>query len=350
MANVTIYMADNFMSDNDIVVRIATDVPSLTYEILGALDNVVFGGLVSTINNEIELNLKGLFSPLLKNNYFSNYTINFYDNKSKVAEKEFTVFKGRMSSKMLGDKNLFTDFLFNKKANFLFTNRSFDNLMFVPETEISPFFYHIDTIGFLKVKNGDDVVPLPEHGIIDVETIRKYFFDNFGRLVSVFEILDAETDVVAFSIVVTKAKYTRYKLKFKNAFSCFELLALDDYLKFDITTMSNQAIKYKSSDAKSMIFEYDKKAKMSAFGSVSNRLSDFAFLSDVLSSTETFLVFGKEEHPVRLSLEQPFSFVTDTKINPLQLKMDFLKPLDLNDFLTMPRVGIFSEVFNEIFY
>ncbi len=351
MANVTINMVDNFMSDSDIIVDITTNVPSLSYEIVGFDGAVVFGGAVSTISNKIELNLKGLFTPLMNDYYFNSYVIKIYDGNSKVAEKEFSVFKGRMASEILGDKNLFEDFLFNKKANFLFTNRSFGDVIFVPETELLPFFFHSIAIGDLEIKSENDsgYILLAPLGVIDIAQHRKDFFNNTGKLDSVFRVLEAATNSVAFFIVITKAPATRYKIKFKNAFSFFELLALDDYLKFDITTTNNEAIRYSIEDKKSLPIEYNKKAKLVVYASVSNRKDDFAFLSDMLLSTEYFLLFEEEEYPVKVSLEQPFSIVTDTKVDVLKLKIEFLKPLNLNDFLTMPQKGIFTEAFDAIF-
>lgn len=133
-------------------------------------------------------------------------------------------------------KDIFSAKLLNPACNFFMTTRTPSWCISMPETELSPLYFILnDNEGLLisGVMGHEELMSanlIPGIYALSVETLRKWFYDNFGQLVNaydVYKIVDGNK-VFACRIVITHSDASKehYRLKFRNSFGVMECIDL----------------------------------------------------------------------------------------------------------------------------
>ncbi len=176
---------------------------------------------------------------IISNGAWDNYEVNVHIGTDGIEEDvEFFAVPGGVSRQNLriysrSNTDAFAARFIRPAGNFFLTSRTSGWRIVIKETELAPLY-------FIRVTDSDDMAARNPStgttiklGVVDgglntlnIDAMRRKFFDEKGELPSVFDILC--NHAVSCQIVIQHADVAtdRYRLKFRNALGVFEIVEL----------------------------------------------------------------------------------------------------------------------------
>lgn len=244
--------------------------------------------------------------------------------------------------------DIFTDRFCAVDTNCFLTTRTAGWRILMKETELYPLYCisdrGADWFQFVEKATGqswevDDI----ERGIyaLDVEALRRYFFDEFGVLANSFDIYHRNKYACRLVIEQADPSRERYRLKFRNSLGVFEIIEITGEMSITPQWEDAEEAIFKRYD--SMTDDYisardriERKQKITV-ETGTKRPDETRFLMDMLGSDEVYLldlaglpvrvIPSAEEFIYKQRPESPQSFtltleLADTETNILQEIID----------------------------
>lgn len=136
--------------------------------------------------------------------------------------------------------DIFENRFLNNAGNFFMTTRTAGWRIVLKETELYPmYFFNMDDSLYMTVVELTTGKTMMQEGqlkkgvfALDIDAVRKCFFEEYGVLSSVFDIYKGNPSEYSCRIVIERSEPTRerYRLKFRNSLGVFEIIELNGEL------------------------------------------------------------------------------------------------------------------------
>ncbi len=201
----------------------------------------------------------------------------------------------------------------NNANNFFMTTRTAGWRIILKETELYPlYFISLEPFLYMTVverTTGKTLIQEAEleRGIfaLDVDAVRKQFFDEYGVLSNSFDIYKGEPSQYACSILIERSDPARerYRLKFRNSLGVFEIIELageltitPDYTTADEATFSRYDVE---TDDFTADRERITRPQSLTIETGAMRGDNVRFLMDMIGSEEVYLL-DLSELPIKV--------------------------------------------------
>jgi len=278
-----------------------------------AYATLVYTGIIYTLATAEDVNLSSLFAEKAKTAGVTLYMMVLV-NASDVEHDPvyFSIYGGGLSKLMirqLGAETIFERKLANVTANFFLSTRTNNHILCIAENELLPLYFYglghkfyvkVNGITFASYDHGTNVNDGLRH--IDFAALREAYMSN-NKLVSAFDIFT--DDGYMFSVIVTEGIETDYFLKFKNAWGCWEKIALQNDV--DYTPTFNEADKISVYDA--VISDFVKQAQRKEITNIYTATTGYTsadermFMLDMLQSDEVIFIAHGYEYAARVTTD-----------------------------------------------
>lgn len=250
-------------------------------------------------------------------------------------------------------------------ANFFLTTRTAGWRVVMKETELYPLYFlraQDDTaLRFQEKASGRELdVLLPEGGAyaLDVEALRRHFFETHGVLASNFDIYCGGEFACSVVIAAAEQSRSRHRLKFRNSLGVFEI--------FETTGEMSMAPEWEDKDATYTAYDHAtagyvgrrsriERRQVARINTGTVRPEDLSFLMDLLGSDEVYLldvvdapvrvIPSAEEFDYAARPEAPRSFTL--RLEVAEPETNILPEISDNTAARRPRV--FSDEFSNQF-
>jgi len=201
----------------------------------------------------------------------------------------------------------------NNANNFFMTTRTAGWRIIMKETELYPlYFINLEEPLYMTVVERTTGMMLRQEGrlgggifALDVDALRKQFFDEYGVLSNNFDIYKGNPSHYACSIVVERSNPTRerYRLKFRNSLGVFEIIELTGELTITPDYAAADEARFSRYDAETDDFTADREriARPQSLTVETGyiRADDIRFLMDMIGSEEVYLL-DLSEMPIKV--------------------------------------------------
>ncbi len=201
----------------------------------------------------------------------------------------------------------------NNANNFFMTTRTAGWRIVLKETELYPlYFISLEDFLYMTVVERTTGKTLIQEGelesgifALDVEALRKQFFDEYGVLSNSFDIYKGDPSQYSCSIVIERSDPARerYRLKFRNSLGVFEIIELVGELTITPDYAADDEARFSRYDAETDDFTADRE-RISRPQSLTietgvMRADTIRFLMDMIGSEEVYLL-DLSELPVKV--------------------------------------------------
>lgn len=266
---------------------------------------------------------------------------------------------GKLFEKYRGENtDIFGKRLKNAFANIFMTDRTDKTLFYMPETELYPlyFIYPKDT---LVVSDGISSFSLEgKVGTVyalDLEAVRWRFFNEHGRLSSLFTIKSGYAVNAVVCIAMERPAPERYVFLFRNSFGVLEKIALDGMgtLRPDLDDGQEYYNVY-DEVTDDFLRRRDRRKGRFTIGLVSESLEKARIrrVWQLLASEEVHILDGKDYRRVDVTCDEYAYKAWRGGVETLELTVSFDRQEGLfagSDEMERDGNGIFVEQFNDIF-
>ncbi len=205
--------------------------------------------------------------------------------------------------------DIFKARFFNSKGNIFFTTRTNGWRIVIKETEVAPLYFMLKDEKDIRVTElvGNNAIEFGgyENGMyaLDIDALRRKFFDEFNVLSSQFDIYTNEVFACRIVIEAALAARDRYRVKFRNSLGVFEIIELVGKLTFSPSFEDDEDSAFQRYDRTIDDFQTDRERvprKLSATISTGpKRPEEVRFLMDMLASEEVYLL-GLSPLPIKV--------------------------------------------------
>lgn len=283
-------------------------------------------------------------------------TISNNDNDDVAS---FVAMKGRVPVSTLqaipaGD-DIFTR-RFLKGGNMFLTVRPGRNILSIKETELYPLYFIQTEEGRIEVytpdgEYRDEQELLPGIYAINLDTVRRKFFEDFGVLPSVLKI---ERDTYSpCTVVIESARPTQSRLwlRFRNSLGVFEKIELTGkpMLKRDFQGAESEYMEYRPK-YDDFVARFPRKTESRSISVTSGFKSDteFNLLAEAIASEEVYLS-GCYDREIRVALSAEDFTEEMRPAKPNEITVNITLEDAENILFSTSKSGIFSIVFNDVF-
>ena len=314
--------------------------------------------------------------PLGTNQVWATFEVSTSGEDTETVS--FTAWKGGVNKtdfRALHDMetDIFNQKLLNYGGNFFFTTRTYGWQISIKETELEPLPFIMPTIpgeenGYITVREtvtGRRLRCSGSSGVLmalNIEQVRRTFFNDYGVLANMFEVMDPyHTNRAACRIVIERAETAqeRCAVRFLNSFGVYERLDLVGHATIDTKPIENQEdTVFQKYDAVTDSFVRDRvRTEIGQTYSVetgAKRTDELNFIRDMLTSESVFLALEDREVKVIPSVETMGYRQRQTE--PESFKITFTPVEDESNITALrtkygsvkPRIftSVFSEQFN----
>lgn len=201
----------------------------------------------------------------------------------------------------------------NLANNFFMTTRTAGWRIVLKETELYPLYF-INMEDFLDMTVVERVSGknLEQQGVfekgifaLDVDAMRKQFFDEYGVLANIFDVFRGDPLRYSCSIVIerSEAARERYRLKFRNSLGVFEIIELTGELTITPDYAAADEARFSRYDAVTDDFTTDReriaRPQSLTIETGVMRPDNIRFLMDMIGSEEVYLL-DLSELPVKV--------------------------------------------------
>ena len=222
-----------------------------------------------------------------------------------ISKQNFRSLGGPFAS-----RDIFTERFCAADTNCFLTTRTAGWSILMKETEIYPLYcisdYGSDRFRIVETTTGQSwSVEDMDRGIyaLDIEKMRRHFFDEFGVLANIFEIYHRDKFACRLVIVQADPARERYRLKFRNSLGVFEIIELSGGASITPQWEGTDEAIFKrydqlTDDYYSARNRIERKQKFVIKTGI-KRQDETRFIMDMLGSDEVYLL-DLSETPVRV--------------------------------------------------
>lgn len=252
------------------------------------------------------------------------------------------------------DSDIFSRRFFSRGNNFFLTSRTAGHTITIKETELAPLYFLNKTACRIEVfdaVSGCSLVENVSPGLwaLDVDALRKWFFDEYGVLVQVFSI--SRDYIPATTIVIEKScpAPERYRVKFRNSLGVFEVVELVGKLTFSDIDNDSDSEEFQRYNPASCSFSYRRERitsrQAATITTPVDDTSSMLFLLDMAQSDEAYLL-GVTVNPVRvIPVVEPQYNARPEEPKDITVTLNFAN----DDAPILPAIGADSVGTNRIF-
>lgn len=292
----------------------------------------------------------------------------YIEDSSYGMGRNFKVYNGGVSERLYrslmdNGSDIFKAKIMNMYANFFWTVRSSDWRIVMKETELSPLPFLTPSGYTLFVKErvtGQQVSVVfstDTVAAIDFSEVRRYFYETYGTLANVFDVLIGNRFSCQVVIEQAQAAWERYTLKWRNSFGVYERMELVGNAKvspFGEDDVETYQVYDSVTDRYSLRRDRLKVQNTLSLSTGVIRPAMFMALQDLLQSDEVYLQgFYSSDVRVIPSVEGMQIPVKGTEPMAFDVKLQFCdsETLAIDDISAtgFSRGGVFSEEFSEEF-
>ena len=201
----------------------------------------------------------------------------------------------------------------NNANNFFMTTRTAGWRIVMKETELYPlYFISLEKYLYMTVVERTTGKTLIQDGnfdsgifALDIDALRKQFFDEYGVLSNSFDIYKGDPSQYSCSIVIERSDPARerYRLKFRNSLGVFEIIELAGELTITPDYAAADEARFSRYDAETDDFTADReritRPQSLTIETGVMRADTFRFLMDMIGSEEVYLL-DLSELPVKV--------------------------------------------------
>ena len=226
---------------------------------------------------------------------------------------EFIAIPGGISKqnyrRLYGTENdIFTARFFNPKGNYFLTTRTAGWRISMKETEVYPLYFIFKTAQEITITErvNDNSLDLGQYdGVyaLNINALRKQFFDRFNVLSSQFDVYTDRN--LSCRIVIERAETARerYRLKFRNSLGVFEIIELVGELTLSPSYDEGEETTFQRYDMATDDFQTERERVYRTLSITAQtgpkRPDEIRFLMDMIASDEVYLL-GLTDLPVRV--------------------------------------------------
>ena len=268
--------------------------------------------------------------------------------------------------------DVFREKLMNYSGNFFFTTRTFGWKISIKETELEPMAFIMplppgENVGRMIIREaatGKQVTVNGPSGALEalnIDAVRKHFFDQYGVLANLFDIMDpvyAQRVACRIAIEEAPAAAERCAVKFLNSFGIYERIDLVGPTTVNTAQEQENTGIYQKYDTVTDSFVKDRTrteiGKIYRVKTEPKRTDEMNFILDMLASDSVYLVLPDREIKVIPAAEN-MGYAYSQK-EPETLTLSFTPVEKESNFSalrtkygsTRPRIftSVFSEQFN----
>lgn len=201
----------------------------------------------------------------------------------------------------------------NNANNFFMTTRTAGWRIVMKETELYPlYFISLEKFLYMTVVERTTGKTLIQDGnfdsgifALDIDALRKQFFDEYGVLSNSFDIYKGDPSQYSCSIVIERSDPARerYRLKFRNSLGVFEIIELAGELAITPDYAAADEARFSRYDAETDDFTADReritRPQSLTIETGVMRADTVRFLMDMIGSEEVYLL-DLSELPVKV--------------------------------------------------
>lgn len=201
----------------------------------------------------------------------------------------------------------------NNANNFFMTTRTAGWRIVMKETELYPlYFISLERFLYMTVVERTTGKTLIQDGnfdngifALDIDALRKQFFDEYGVLSNSFDIYKGDPSQYSCSIVIERSDPARerYRLKFRNSLGVFEIIELAGELAITPDYAAADEARFSRYDAETDDFTADReritRPQSLTIETGVMRADTVRFLMDMIGSEEVYLL-DLSELPVKV--------------------------------------------------
>lgn len=201
----------------------------------------------------------------------------------------------------------------NNANNFFMTTRTAGWRIVMKETELYPlYFISLEKFLYMTVVERTTGKTLIQDGnfdsgifALDIDALRKQFFDEYGVLSNSFDIYKGDPSQYSCSIVIERSDPARerYRLKFRNSLGVFEIIELAGELTITPDYAEADEARFSRYDAETDAFTADReripRPQSLTIETGVMRADNVRFLMDMIGSEEVYLL-DLSELPVKV--------------------------------------------------
>lgn len=201
----------------------------------------------------------------------------------------------------------------NNANNFFMTTRTAGWRIVMKETELYPlYFISLERFLYMTVVERTTGKTLIQDGnfdsgifALDIDALRKQFFDEYGVLSNSFDIYKGDPSQYSCSIVIERSAPARerYRLKFRNSLGVFEIIELAGELAITPDYAAADEARFSRYDAETDDFTADReritRPQSLTIETGVMRADTVRFLMDMIGSEEVYLL-DLSELPVKV--------------------------------------------------
>lgn len=201
----------------------------------------------------------------------------------------------------------------NNANNFFMTTRTAGWRIVMKETELYPlYFISLEKFLYMTVVERTTGKTLIQDGnfdsgifALDIDALRKQFFDEYGVLSNSFDIYKGDPSQYSCSIVIERSAPARerYRLKFRNSLGVFEIIELAGELAITPDYAAADEARFSRYDAETDDFTADReritRPQSLTIETGVMRADTVRFLMDMIGSEEVYLL-DLSELPVKV--------------------------------------------------
>lgn len=201
----------------------------------------------------------------------------------------------------------------NNANNFFMTTRTAGWRIVMKETELYPlYFISLERFLYMTVVERTTGKTLIQDGnfdsgifALDIDALRKQFFDEYGVLSNSFDIYKGDPSQYSCSIVIERSDPARerYRLKFRNSLGVFEIIELAGELTITPDYAAADEARFSRYDAETDDFTADReritRPQSLTIETGVMRADTVRFLMDMIGSEEVYLL-DLSELPVKV--------------------------------------------------
>lgn len=263
------------------------------------------------------------------------------------------------------ETDVFAARFLNSGCNFFLTTRTADWRLVVKETEIYPLAFFYPAQGTLRLRELSGGRYLSINGMpgklyaLNLAAVRKYFFTENNIIVNAFDVYVDSAYACRIAIEEAPAARERYRLKFRNSYGAFEVVAITGQAQISPTFGDDEDGSYKRYAQDLDDFSLERpRAPMTEVINISTGFKtnrELRFILDMLASDEVYLLDYTDE-PLRVVVTAEELSYSRKPSGPQAFDL-IITPADdeqnitelLTDETTGSRGRIFTDEFSEQF-